>query len=154
LKTTFEFLGMREEEWMPKCNASFKLSVRFDNWRKPAPGTTRHTYHHPFSKIKEPQIKVFERPHHTRFPGLSLVDLWMQRWVDSDQTATFSHAINPLERVCELHLAPKPLPGSGHEDPDFYYAYHLDADLLAAYLRDLCTGRGVVHKEAEVKQVV
>src|ERR1044071_2960491 len=29
----FDFLGIPESEWMPECNASFKMAVKFINWR-------------------------------------------------------------------------------------------------------------------------
>src|SRR5919198_3417625 len=53
-KTFFDFLGLAEEEWMREVNASFKLGIRFINWRtdgvgeaepRPYRGDTDHYYH-------------------------------------------------------------------------------------------------------------
>ncbi len=34
-RVLFDYLGIPEEEWMRECNASFKMAVRFVNWRTP-----------------------------------------------------------------------------------------------------------------------
>ena len=31
----FDYLGLREEQWMPQCNASFKMAVKYLNWKTP-----------------------------------------------------------------------------------------------------------------------
>src|SRR5215813_3064101 len=32
IKLFFDFLGLDETEWMPKCNAAYKLAIKFVNW--------------------------------------------------------------------------------------------------------------------------
>jgi len=155
LQTTFRFLGMEEAEWMPKANAAFKSGVRFINWRRPAAGAAEHSYFHPFFSYPEPPMPTFQKPFHARFgTGFSLVHHWLKRWMAGERSETFGAAANPLHRLCELNKAPKPLPGSPVPDPGFKYAYHFDASLIAAYLRDLAVGRGVKHVMADVEQVV
>src|SRR5262245_27321418 len=39
-KTFFDFLGLAEEDWMPECNAAFKVAVKFINWRTPGENST------------------------------------------------------------------------------------------------------------------
>jgi len=156
LRRTFAFLGMDEADWMPKCNAAFKSAVRLNNWRRPFPGTTQHTYYHPFFEVPEPMV-AFERSFHARFGrGLSLAHFWLSRRLagDSSVPATFGEAGMSLQRMCELNKSPKPLPGSDGPNPGFRYAYHLDAALIAEYLRDLAVGRGVKHMQADVDSVV
>lgn len=155
LPTTFAFLGMEEADWMPRCNAAFKSGVRFVNWKKPLPGTTQHAYFHPFFSYPEPQLASFPKPFHARFgTGFSLAHHWMKRWMRGERDVTFGTAANPLQRLCELNKAPKPIPGSGVPDPGFKYAYHFDAALVAEFLRDMAVGRGVVHKRLDVTQVL
>ncbi|MCP2336078.1 tryptophan halogenase family protein [Actinomadura rupiterrae] len=156
LRTTFAFLGMKEEEWMPACNATYKSAVRFNDWRKPAADGTRHTYYHPFFHVPEPPVGMYEKPFHTRFgKGISLAHFYVKRKLEGDTglRPTFGDAGMALQRLCELNKAPKPLPGSDAPDPRYRYAYHLDAALIAAYLRDLAVGRGVKHVLADVKHV-
>ena len=156
LRTTFRFLGLKEEEWMPKCNAAFKSAVRFNNWRNPHPGTDSHTYYHPFFTVPEPAVQTYEQPFHKRFGrGVSLAHFWTKLRLSGDKRVreTFGDAGMALQRLCELNRAPRPMPGSGAPDPGYRYAYHFDAALIAQYLRDLATGRGVHHVVADVTSV-
>ncbi len=34
----FDFLGVEEDEWMRECNASYKMAVKFINWRTEGEG--------------------------------------------------------------------------------------------------------------------
>src|SRR5262245_40658987 len=47
IKLFFDFLGLPEHEWMPPCNAAYKLAIRFVNWTA-RPG---HFYH-PFQRYE------------------------------------------------------------------------------------------------------
>jgi tryptophan halogenase len=156
LRTTFKFLGMQEEDWMPKCNAAFKSAVRFNDWRKPHAGTDRHTYYHPFFTVPEPAVPIYEQPFHKRFGrGVSLAHFWTKLRLAGDKRIreTFGDAGMALQTLCEQNKAPRPLPGSDAPDPGFRYAYHFDAALIAQYLRDLAVGRGVRHVVADVTSV-
>jgi tryptophan halogenase len=33
VKLFFDFLGLDESEWMPSCNAGYKLAIKFVDWR-------------------------------------------------------------------------------------------------------------------------
>src|ERR1044072_9907525 len=46
LKLFFDHLGLVEHEWMPPCNGTYKLAIRFENWR----GGTGPLFHplHPY----------------------------------------------------------------------------------------------------------
>ncbi|MEV6300188.1 tryptophan halogenase family protein [Actinoplanes sp. NPDC051861] len=156
LRTTFAFLGMKEEEWMPKCNAAYKSGVRFNNWRNPAPDGTPHSYYHPFFTVPEPMLKTHERPFHYRYSGgFSLPHFWLRGRLagDASMPATYGEAGMPLQRLLELNKAPRPLPGTAGPDVRFRYAYHFDAALIAKYLRELAVGRGVHHVLADVSSV-
>src|SRR5689334_13967603 len=39
LRTEFKYLGIREDEFFRRCNASFKLGVRFVNWNHDQTGS-------------------------------------------------------------------------------------------------------------------
>ena len=43
----FEFLGLREEDWMPECNASYKVGIRFVDWN-----AERRNFYHPFQRFE------------------------------------------------------------------------------------------------------
>ena len=45
LKAFFDTLDIAESEWMPRCNATYKTGIRFENWSD-RPGFK--SYFHPF----------------------------------------------------------------------------------------------------------
>src|SRR5262245_42988328 len=47
VKLFFDFLGLEEHEWMPSCNATYKMAIRFVDWR----GDGGHFYH-PFQRYE------------------------------------------------------------------------------------------------------
>src|SRR3954471_2705443 len=56
----FSYIGLNERDWMPACNATYKLGIRFVNWREPG-----HDFYHPF-----------ERP--STFNGFPLTEWWLR----------------------------------------------------------------------------
>ena len=49
-KVFFDFLGLKEEEWMPECNASFKAAIKFVNWNDP--NDKNDYFYHMFGQVK------------------------------------------------------------------------------------------------------
>ncbi|HEX5741081.1 MAG TPA: tryptophan halogenase family protein [Pilimelia sp.] len=139
----FEFLGLREEEWMPACNATYKLAVRFQDWRRPG-----HHFYHPFEQVRS-------------VDGFPLTDWWLQ----NGPTNRFDRDCFVMAAVCDAERSPRRLDGSMLEsgfrdDADeprgltmsehqgktqFPYAYHFEAALLAKFLTGYGTDRGVRH---------
>ncbi|OLR92027.1 tryptophan halogenase [Actinokineospora bangkokensis] len=149
----FEFLGLEEEEWMPACNATYKLAVRFQDWR--APG---HHFYHPFEQM--PSVN-----------GLPLADWWLGGHGGSDR---FDLDCFVMASVCENERSPRHLDGSMFEreaakrrkgesygltmsehqgKTQFPYAYHFEAALLADYLAEYAKSRGVRHVVDHVTHV-
>jgi 2-polyprenyl-6-methoxyphenol hydroxylase-like FAD-dependent oxidoreductase len=61
-RTFFEYLGIAEDEWMRECNASFKMAVRFVNWRTDGRGEAQARtlddgrpdhFYHPFGLLPD-----------------------------------------------------------------------------------------------------
>jgi glycine/D-amino acid oxidase-like deaminating enzyme len=146
----FEFLGLPEQEWMPECHATYKLAIRFEDWR--AKG---HYFYHPF-----------ERPRVVG--GFSLADWWMHLRPSDD----FDRDTAVLSALCDAKSAPRYLDGRlfeqdflrsseqaltratpGAQDTQFPYAYHFDATLLARFLTEWGTSRGVRHVLDDVQDV-
>jgi hypothetical protein len=139
LPTTFRFLGMDEDDWMPKCNASFKCAVKFDNWKKPQNGK-QHTYIHPFFPADETLLPAYAARYSRWFPdGVSLMHFWLKRHLAGDPTP-YVYVASPAARLCDLKKSPR---YKGHPEYEFTHAYHLDAGLIVQYLRKLCVARGV-----------
>jgi 2-polyprenyl-6-methoxyphenol hydroxylase-like FAD-dependent oxidoreductase len=134
----FSYLGLAEQDWMPACNATYKLGIRFRNWRGPG-----HDFYHPF-----------ERP--AVLDGYSLTEWWL-RCRPSDR---FDRDCFVMANLCDDMRSPKTLnddlfESSGdalavgerttlaQQDTQYPYAYHFDASLLADYLMKMATGQGV-----------
>ncbi|MFC4587079.1 tryptophan halogenase family protein [Sphaerisporangium corydalis] len=133
----FSYIGVEEREWMPHCSASYKLGIRFENWR--APGT--HFYH-PFERL--PVCGDFD-----------LADWWLHL---DGKVEEFDRRCLVIPGVCDAQRSPRRLDGSlltgtMGEAPQFPYAYHFDAALLATYLTGLGTARGVHHVRDDVVEV-
>jgi tryptophan halogenase len=133
----FDYLGLAEREWLPRCAGGYKLGIRFQDWRQAGD----HFYH------------PFERPRTS--DGFSLADWWLQI---GDQSQPHDRQVYITSALCEARRAPRALDGtlfsaaldgsSGRstlEDQraQFPYAYHFDADLVAAFLADYAVQRGV-----------
>ncbi|MGH3379753.1 MAG: tryptophan halogenase family protein [Actinoallomurus sp.] len=134
----FEYLGLQETEWMPRCNATYKLAIRFENWRRKG-----HYFYHPFERLRV-------------VDGFSLADWWLAGASDKGE---FDERCFVIPAMCEAQRSPKHFDGElferalkggdGHQgrstlteqDTQFPYAFHFDADLLAGFLAE----RGVAH---------
>src|SRR5215470_7293023 len=47
IKLFFDYLGLDEREWMPSCNAAYKLAIKFVNWN-----AERRHFYHPFQRYE------------------------------------------------------------------------------------------------------
>lgn len=136
----FDYLGLAEEEWMPSCNAAYKLAIRFENWR----GQGEHFYH-PFERLRT-------------VDGFTLADWWLKHGTPGRRLDEECYV---LPALCDAKRAPKRLDGSlfhgelhdggdrkrrttmFQQDTQFPYAYHFDAALLAEYLAGHGARQGV-----------
>ena len=136
LRETMAFLGLAEAEWMTRCQATFKLAIRFVNWTgRPDPDI----YWHPFGAI--PKVGEFELSHY-----------WLKRRPDGSPIP-FADSLYSAVSLCRARKAPKHPTDSPYAGP-IRYAYHLDAGLLAAYLKEVAKARGVIHLVDTVQEVI
>jgi tryptophan 6-halogenase len=134
----FNYLGLDEQDWMPACNATYKLGIRFFDWNYPG-----SDFYHPF-----------ERP--SALNGYSLTEWWLR----CRPSERFDRDCFVIANMCDAMRAPFSLDGHlfeaadhtlsarqhtmlADEDTQYPYAYHFDASLLADYLMRLATRRGV-----------
>jgi flavin-dependent dehydrogenase len=137
----FDYLGLAEQDWMPHCSASYKLAIKFENWRCPG-----HYFYHPFERLRTAD-------------GFSLADWWLLEGKRHEQDRfDLDCFITPY--LCEAQRSPRKLGGelfaadldgrlgrSTLEDQraQFPYAYHFDAGQLALFLARFGTERGIRH---------
>lgn len=143
IRLFFDFLGLREHEWMPHCNASYKLAVKFVNWN----GEGRHFYH-PFQRFE-------------RVRGASLAEWWLQL---NDGASRFDYDCFTVPAICDAQRSPCYLDGRVFDSRvnsylsasrseqavtldelriQYPYAYHFDASLLARFLSNYAQRLGV-----------
>lgn len=143
----FQYLGLDEQDWMPSCNATYKLGIRFEDWR--APG---HHFYHPFERQRV-------------VDGFTLPE-W---WLSDSSGGRFDKDCFLVGTLCDNNKSPRHMDGSLFEkdmndrpkyrttltdqDTQFPYAYHFDAALLADYLRDYAVARGVRHVVDDVVHI-
>lgn len=147
----FAFLELEESDWMPACNATYKLAVRFQDWR--APG---HHFYHPFEQMSSVE-------------GFPLTDWWLR----NGPTDRFDRDCFLMASLCDAERSPRWSDGGllGRDLPDsvaesnaltmsehqgktqFPYAYHFEAAKLAEYLTGYGIDRGVRHVVDDVMHV-
>lgn len=133
----FDFLGIDEADWLPKCAGGYKLGIRFQDWSRPG----EHFYH-PFERLRV-------------VDGFSLADWWLRI---GDRSKPFDRQCFITTALCDSKRSPRMLDGSlfatgldgslgkstlAEQRAQFPYAYHFDADKVAEYLAGYATERGV-----------
>jgi tryptophan 6-halogenase len=143
VKLFFDFLGLQERDWMPSCNAAYKLGIKFVDWR----GDGGHFYH-PFQRYEV-------------VDGFNLGEWWLRLKRDEEP---FDYACFLTPALCERKRSPRFLDGRVFDESvqgyftdrhiarrnvlaehraQFPYAYHFDASLLASFLKGWAMQRGV-----------
>ncbi len=134
LKRFFELLNISESEWMPRCNATYKMNIRFDDW---SPKSGINSYSHPFtSQVDVFTSRAFLVNGRTRRLGLDV-------------------NTNPADFLINSVLAEQ---GKGPLTPDNFpfkmeYSYHFDSSLLGEFLAEFAASKGIIHKKAHIEQV-
>ncbi|MGW6010645.1 tryptophan halogenase family protein [Streptomyces sp. NPDC055210] len=144
IRNFFARLGLAEQDWMPHCAGSYKLAIRYQDWR-----TTNDHFYHPFERLRTVE-------------GFTMDEWWLRLHAD---TEAFDSTCLVLPSLCEAKRSPRQLDGTlftglldGGSDGErewsqFPYAYHFDADLLAGFLRGFGVDRGVRHVVDDVVEV-
>ncbi|WP_079031930.1 tryptophan halogenase family protein [Streptomyces specialis] len=135
----FDYLGLDESTWLPRCDGGYKLGIRFENWDRPG-----GSFYHPFERLRT-------------VDGFSLGEWWLRI---GDHTRPFDRACFLTPALCDAKRSPRTLDGTlfaaGLDGPlgrtslaeqraQFPYAYHFDADKVARFLAEYSKERGAHH---------
>ncbi|MGV6851418.1 MAG: tryptophan halogenase family protein [bacterium] len=123
-------LGINEKEFMRETNATFKLSIRFENW-----GKIGDAYNHAFGFYGYP---IDDIPFH---------NYWLKY---QDQLSTNIHDYNLAYQACDADKFAHVQFDMSKPDSRYFYAYQFDATLYAQYLRKQSESRGVQRVEGKV----
>ena len=153
IKLFFDFLGLQEHEWMPSCNAAYKLAIKFVGWN-----AAKRYFYHPFQRYEV-------------VDGFNVGEWWLKLLSDREP---FDDACFVTPALCDAKRSPRYFDGRVFDEMvqdhftdehdtkkgvlaehrvQFPYAYHFDAGLLAEFLKSYATGRGVRHVVDDVFQV-
>ncbi len=134
LKAFFNKMDIAEYEWMPKCNATYKLGITFKDW---STKSGFEQYFHPFDS----ELDV-----HTR--KKFILNCYGRRLGDNVQTL-------PNDFFISSYLAEQQLGPHANENFPFpvSYGYHFDSNLLGGFLRDKAISLGVKHIKGNVTDV-
>ena len=129
LVNTLRFLEIPESDWMPKCNATYKLAIKFVDWFDQS---SQDIYWHPFgNRYSDNNIPLSHYWFMEKNQGSNL------NFAESFEEVHLSKAKkSPKEKLFSQIY-------SLNKDVDIAYAYHLDAGLLAEYLKNYCKNKGV-----------
>lgn len=121
-KVFFDFLELKEEEWMPHCNAAFKVAVKFINWKTGGlDGKTDHFYH-PFGLLPT-------------CDNIPLSHYWLNKYKQGVTTEAFDYACFKEVSIMDANLSPRGFNGNRATR----YAWHFDAHLVAQFLCEFAT---------------
>jgi tryptophan halogenase len=134
MKNFNDAIGIDEADMMRATNATFKLGIQFVDW-----GFNGSRYIHPFGM------------HGPAGEGHAFRHRWLRALRHGLETdiQDFSLAIVAAEE----NRFDFPDRGKNTLKSTFDYAYHFDASLYAAYLRQLAESRGVARTEGKVQTV-
>lgn len=123
-------LGLDQGEFLAKTGASFKLGIEFDGWRR-----SGASYLHSFGKVGR---------------GVGLIP-FRQLWLRGRGLGVAGDYGDYSYNVAGAREGKFAIGSTGASSiPDLAYAYHLDANLFAAMLRDYATGLGVKRVEGRI----
>lgn len=129
----FDVLGIPEKEWMPSCDATYKLGIRYENWRESRETNKTEHFYHLFGEL--PEIDEIPLSHY-----------WLAKSGKTQRHEPFSKGCYPSHVLCEEVRAPF----DEQHKQIAPYAYHFDAGKMASFLRSYCLERGVHYKEGEM----
>jgi tryptophan halogenase len=137
-------LGLKDEDWMRHCGATYKTSIKFIDFRE-TPSETPHSFHYPFGSFD-----LVDKPR-------GVMEWFLAR--ARDKTIPPSHFAEFFHDNILMTNANKMTKNEMFELRNFNFffdtAYHMDAALFGNYLRDhICLPSGMTHIIDTVAQIV
>jgi tryptophan 7-halogenase len=125
-------LGIEENELVRRTQATFKLGIVFDGWTRPG-----HTYIHPFGPTGRPKR------------GVPFAACWFQQRAHGAAAPLEEYSLQAVAARQGRFMRPVPVAKSPLQT--ITYAWHLDATLLAGYLRGYAEAHGVIRTEGKLR---
>jgi|SRR5690554_1086961 len=130
IRKSLERLGINEAELLLRCDATFKMGIKYIDWMSPKEGGNDNFFYHPF-----------DAPYPS---GLDATDFWL-----ANKPCGFSELAKTYI-AAEKNLCPK-LRNSPPYKGAINYAYHFDAKKFTELLADHAKRRfGIFHKQKTI----
>lgn len=126
LKQFFRQLGIEDKEWMPHCNATYKVGISFPNWSE---REGYESYFHPF--FSELDIK----PGDPFFHNAKL----QKSGINANAHPDHYFVTAQMARDCVAPISKK------YPQLDIDYGYHFDSGLLGEFLKKRALAKGLEH---------
>ena len=127
MRTTLQTMGISETEFIQQCDATFKQGARFNRW---VDNADTDFYYHPLML-----------PYN--LGPLSAVTHWLDN-APNAEGLSYSATVCHQEAICEAGLAPKSITTPEYQG-NLNYAYHLDTNKFAAFIKAHCIDKLGVH---------
>ena len=138
-------LGLEDKDWMSKCNATYKTSIAFKNFRE----GKGERFQYPFGNFD-----LFNDYKGTPVTFFELQSQYGEKLYPPSEFARYCNHQTFLAEQCRL-----PADHNDKNIVNFVFnddtAYHFDADLFGEYLRDnVAIPNGVHHIKGDIEQVM
>ncbi|MBB6095789.1 tryptophan halogenase [Povalibacter uvarum] len=127
-------LGIDEKEFIRATDATYKLGIQFVGWHQRA-----KSYFHPFGVIGQP------------IGGHDFYQCWLRARAQGDTSSLMDFSPCSVMADSGRFFPPAKVPNTPIGGAN--YALHVDATLVARYLRDYSQSRGLVRTEGKVTSV-
>ena len=134
IRTFNRMLGLDEDEFMRKTQATFKLAIEFVDWKR-----LGHVYHHPFG------------PYGLNMDGVSFHAYWLRMHALGEAPDLGEYSLQTLAARQERFS--RPVDAGNSPLSTIAYAFHFDAYLYVQYLREYAKARGVLRTEGKIVDV-
>jgi tryptophan halogenase len=134
IQTFNTLLGLDEADFLRQTQGTFKLGIQFVDW-----GRLGDSYIHPFGSygIDRPEVKFHQ--------------MWLRLKTTADVGDIGEYNLSAV--AATLNRFGRPAPGTRGVGSTLRFAYHIDAQLYARYLRAYSESRGVQRIDGVVTRV-
>ncbi len=124
-------LGLDEDQLIKRCNGTFKLGIKFRDWRE-----IGSEFSHPFGQTGYP------------LEGVDFSAWWLSRYLDGRAGRLETYSLMAV--ASEADRFSRPIPGHNSPLSQITYALHFDAALFAVFLKEYALERGVRRIDAKI----
>ena len=140
-------LGIKDKDWMPHCNATYKAAIAFKDFRQ----KDTERFYYPFAGLELPPWNQYFKDEE------EMLLRWQElrcMYPDLYPPEEFSFFINKQTNLAHHNIMCDSIPDTGFNIDD-HIAYHFNADKFGEWLaHNIALPNGVVHALGDVNNVI